>query len=248
MSVFRSIVFAAAISGLLVGLVVSVVQQFGTVPLIARGETYEKAEAKPAGYDHGPPGHSHGTVGHDQAAGESAGPGAWEPEAGFERNAYTFLFNVVERIGFALVLAGAVMLSGRHPTWREGFLWGLAGFVVFVLAPGIGLPPELPGIPAAPLGPRQLWWVATAICTASALWLIVFRRSPIWAAVAVALLVAPHLVGAPDLAGAVTEVPPQLSHRFVVSVLVTTLLSWTLLGTLTGYFGRRFLPHEARAA
>ena len=248
MSVFRSIVFAAAISGLLVGLAVSVVQQFGAVPLIARGETYERAEARPAGHDHGAPGHSHAATGHDHAADGGAATVAWEPQAGLERNAYTILFNVVERIGFALLLAGAVILSGRHPTWREGFLWGLAGFVVFVLAPGIGLPPELPGIPAAPLGPRQLWWVATACSTASALWLIVFRRSPLWSALAVVLLVAPHLAGAPELADVATEVPPQLSHRFVVSVLVTTLVSWTLLGALTGYFGRRFLSHESRSA
>ena len=245
---FRSLVFTAALSGLLVGLAISVLQIFGTVPLIARGETYEKASA-PA-HDHGAPGHSHAGTGRAAAPAATAPapePEGWEPADGLERNAYTLLFNVVERIGFALLLAGSLVLSGRTPSWREGFLWGLAGFAVFVLAPSIGLPPELPGIPAAPLGPRQLWWIATAASTAAALWLIVFRRSPVWAALAIVLLAAPHLIGAPGLDEVATAVPAQLSHRFVVAVLVTTLLSWSLLGALTGYFGGRFLPSRRPA-
>lgn len=245
MPVFRSIVFAAALSGLLVGLVTSCLQQFGTVPLIARGEAYEKAEPKPAPHGHGADGHTHGTAGTAPATAE---PDAWEPREGFERNALTVLFNILERIGFSLMLAGALVLAGRPLTWREGFLWGLAGFVVFVLAPGIGLPPELPGVPAAPLGPRQVWWIATACATAAGLGLIVFRPSPLAAAAGIGLIAAPHLVGAPELAGLTSEVPAALSHRFVVAVLLTTLLSWTLLGALTGYFGRRFMAVEDRRA
>ena len=76
-------------------------------------------------------------------------PPIWEPADGFERNAYTALFNVVDWIGFGLLLNGAIVLLRRPVTWREGFLWGLGAFVVFVIAPGLGLPPELPGIPAA---------------------------------------------------------------------------------------------------
>lgn len=248
MPVFRSIVFAAAISGLLVGLVVSVLQHLGTVPLIALGETYEKAPAAqahgPAGHDHAAPGHHHAPAGGAEPAGE-----AWEPRPGLERNAYTVLFNIVERIGFALMLAAALILSGRPLGWREGLLWGLSGYLVFVLAPGIGLRPELPGIPAAPLGPRQIWWVATAFCTAAGLWLILFKRHPAAACLAVALLAAPHLVGAPQIETGASAVPAGLSHRFVVAVFVTTLLSWSLLGALTGYFGRRFLrPPQGSAA
>lgn len=245
MPVFRSIVFAAAISGLLVGLVISVLQHLGTVPLIAQGETYEKAPAATAA--HGPAGHQHG--GAAPAAPADAAGEAWEPRPGLERNAYTILFNIVERIGFALMLAAALVLSGRPLGWREGFLWGLAGFLVFVLAPGIGLPPELPGIPAAPLGPRQIWWVATAFCTGAGLWLILFRPHPAAAILAVALLAAPHLVGAPQIDTSGSPVPAELSHRFVVAVFLTTLLSWSLLGALTGYFGRRFMaPAQDRPA
>ena len=43
MSTFRSIVFSSVIAGFIVGLIVTAVQQFGTVPLILKAEVYEKA-------------------------------------------------------------------------------------------------------------------------------------------------------------------------------------------------------------
>lgn len=226
MLTFRSIVFSSALAGLIVGSVVTVAQQFATVPLILNAEVYEQAEvgAAATAAEHE----------HDRAA------EAWEPADGLERNAFTALLNIVDWIGFGLMLIGLLVLLRRPVTWREGFLWGLGGFAVFVLAPGLGLPPELPGIPAASLGPRQIWWVATTLSTMIALWLIVFRREPVAAVVAIVLIAAPHLIGAPALDQVETNVPELLSHQFVVAVTLTTLLSWTLLGTLTGYFYQRF--------
>ncbi|SEQ12137.1 cobalt transporter subunit CbtA [Faunimonas pinastri] len=239
MNVFRSIVFSAVLSGLIVGIVVTALQQFGTVPLILQAEIYEKATDKAAPVAHSdaaavPHEHEHGDEG-------------WEPADGFERNAFTAAFNVIDWIGFGLLLNGAFVLFRRSATWREGFLWGLGGFAAIMLAPGLGLPPELPGIPAAPLGPRQIWWIGTALATAAGLGLIAFRRTPALAVVAVALIVAPHLIGAPQLADLHTEVPEALSHRFVVTVLVTSFVSWALLGALTGAFYRMFSRQEERA-
>ena len=45
MPVFRSIVFSAALAGLIVGAVISVAQFFGTVPLIQQSEVYERKAA-----------------------------------------------------------------------------------------------------------------------------------------------------------------------------------------------------------
>jgi cobalt transporter subunit CbtA len=225
-AIFRSIVFSAALAGLIVGLVITVVQQFGTVPLILKAEVYEKAA------DAAAPAHEHADE-------------AWEPSDGFERNAYTALFNIVDWVGFGLLLGGAFVLSRRPVGWREGLLWGLGGFAAFVLAPALGLPPELPGIPAAELGPRQVWWVGTAAATAAGLALIAFYRTPFAAAAAIALLVAPHLIGAPQLDAVETNVPESLSHRFIVAVTLTTLVSWALLGILTGFFYSRFSERHA---
>src|SRR5215472_17299136 len=157
MSVFRSIVFTAVVAGDLVGAAVTLVQLFGTVPLILKGEVYERA-AEPAAADAAPAAAAHEHADHEHPEHDAA----WEPKEGFERNAFTAGANVLIAIGFALVLAGIFALRARTVTWYEGLLWGLAGFIAFTVAPGLGLPPEVPGVPAAPLGERQVWWAATA--------------------------------------------------------------------------------------
>jgi cobalt transporter subunit CbtA len=231
MSVFRSIVFSAVAAGLVVGAIVTVVQQFGTVPLILKAEVYERiAEAASTSTSAGPSQHSE----HEHAA------AAWEPQDGLERNLYTAAANILTAIGFALLLGGFYALRGQPISWREGILWGLAGFAVFTIAPGLGIPPELPGIPTAPLGARQIWWIATAFATACGIGLFVLRKSVVAAVLAFCLIVTPHLVGAPQLAGVHTNVPEPLSHQFAVAVTLTSFLFWMLLGSLTSYAYRKF--------
>jgi len=234
MSVFRSIVFSAVVAGAIVGAVVTVAQQFGTVPLILKGEVYERAadEAAAQSAQPTPAAHEHGDHQHNDAA--------WEPKEGFERNAFTAAANILTAIGFALLLGGIFALRARSVTWYEGLLWGLSGFVVFTVAPGLGLPPELPGAPAAPLLARQLWWAATAAATAAGLALLFLRRSPWSAVLGLCLIALPHLIGAPQLEHAHTEVPEALSRQFVALVTLTSLLFWALLGSLTGIAYRRF--------
>ena len=236
MSVFRSIVFSAVVAGVVVGAAVTVAQLFSTVPLILKSEVYERggaaAVAKPD-----PSAHEHSD---QQHAEHGHGAAAWEPRDGLERNVFTAAANILTAVGFALLLAGIYALRGYPVTWYEGLLWGLGGFVVFTAAPGLGLPPELPGVPTAPLAARQIWWIATAAATALGLGLFVFRRSA-WAVVLGFCLIAlPHLIGAPRLAEMHTDVPAALSHQFVVAVTLTSFLFWVLLGSLTSVAYRRF--------
>ena len=232
MSVFRAIVFAAVVAGAVVGIVVTLAQHFGTVPLILKGEVYERAAEEAAPHSPAPATHEDGAHAHETAA--------WQPQEGFERNAFTAAANVLTAIGFALLLAGIFTLRGRTVTWYDGLLWGLCGFLVFTVAPGLGLPPELPGVPSAPLGMRQVWWVATAAATAGGLALLFLRRSP-WAAVlGLCLIAAPHAIGAPHLEHVHTDVPEALSRQFIAAVTLTSLLFWALLGSLTSICYRRF--------
>ena len=234
MPVFKSIVFSAALAGLMVGVVISVAQFFGTVPLIQNSEVYERkasAEAPPTGHEQAAAPHEH-----DKARSHDS---EWEPEDGFQRNAFTVAANILTAIGFALLLTGVYAIRGRPVTWREGLLWGLGGFVVFTAAPGLGLPPELPGMPVAELAARQTWWIATAAATAIGLCLLAFS-SAAWAAVlGLGLIALPHLIGAPLAPEFHSEVPAALSHRFIVMVTLTSLLFWALLGVSTSIaFGR----------
>jgi cobalt transporter subunit CbtA len=234
MSVFRSIVFSAALAGVICGAAITGAQMLGTIPLIQKGEVYErKADAAPPAAAE-PAAHAHTHVAEDHHH-----DAEWEPADGLQRNAFTTGANILTAIGFALLLAGIFALRGRPVTWREGLFWGIGGFVVFTAAPGLGLPPELPGMPVADLTMRQTWWIATACATAAGLGLLVFRQAS-WAAIlGLGLIILPHLIGAPQAPEAHTDVPEALSHSFVVAATLTSLLFWALLGTLTSIAFRR---------
>jgi cobalt transporter subunit CbtA len=235
MVVFRSIVFSAALAGLVVGAAVTAAQMVGTARLIQQGEVYERrAEAQPAssvaGHDHAS--RDHAPEAHDHGA-------EWEPADGLQRNAFTFGANILTAIGFGMLLTGIFALRGRPVEWREGLLWGLGGFLVFTVAPGLGLPPELPGMPVADLTLRQTWWIGTAAATAAGIGLLAFRREAWAAALGLGLIALPHLIGAPQAAEAHTDVPHALLHSFVVAATLTSLLFWALLGVITSIAFKR---------
>ncbi|KAA3449156.1 cobalt transporter [Mesorhizobium sp. SARCC-RB16n] len=254
MNLFRNVVFVAAIAGLVAGVVLACMQAYATVPLILKAEVYEKAGG---GHHHdhaAAPAASNDAMKAVPPAGNamsSAAPApadamapaedeGWAPADGFERFAFSVVANIVTGIGFALVLVAVSEFAGGVGNWRQGVFWGLAGFAVFTLAPGLGLQPELPAMPAADLLPRQIWWTATAAATAMGLGLIVFRRSLPLTILAVLLIVAPHMVGAPQPDSFETPIPEGLHHQFVVAVTLTNLVFWLVLGAVVGVVRGRF--------
>ncbi|MGE3306793.1 MAG: CbtA family protein [Rhizobiaceae bacterium] len=239
MTLFRNVFFVAVLSGLFGGVVLAALQSFTTVPLILQAETFENA---------GGGGH-HAVVSAEEAQPASpaeAAPAAeeeegWGPADGFERFAFNVMANVASGIGFALLLVAGSELLGGIAGWRRGLFWGFAGFAIFTLAPGLGLPPELPAMPAADLMDRQIWWVGTVIATAIGLALVVFRRDPVSAVIGVALIAAPHIIGAPQPVSHDSPIPPDLHQRFVVLVTLTNLAFWLSLGAAVGSLRQRFL-------
>lgn len=224
MTVFRNAVFLAAVAGILTGIVMTGLQLAFTVPLILKAETFENAMPadEPAATDEA------AATEHEHAE------EAWGPADGMERTFYTALANVVTGFGFALVVIAVSSFAGGIAGWRAGLLWGLAGFAVFTLAPGLGLPPELPAMPAGDLFARQVWWIGTAIATGAGLALIVFRRDLPLVVLGLALLVLPHVIGAPQPDSYESPIPEGLHHNFVVAVTVTNLVFWAVLGMAIG--------------
>lgn len=219
-SIFKPLLSAAALAGLLAGLLLTVVQQFHVEPLLLDAERYEQAA------EHLPP----------QQSGAHA---HWQPQAGIERSLYTGGANVVMAVGFALLLGALTMLRSAPLDGRSGLLWGAAGYVVFFIAPAISLPPEVPGAHASDLGARQLWWLIAALCTATGLAVAVFARG--WAVriLSVPLLIAPHLIGAPQPEVHGGTAPTELAQAFVVASAVANAVFWLALGGFFGFFHRR---------
>lgn len=251
MNAFRRLVFTAVLAGLFTGGLMTLAHHFGTSSIIARAEVFERTADQT---EHTPVvAHTHdhavastsSAMDHHSTAPRAVpetdhGPPApgWEPRDGLERTFYTALADMVTAIAFSLLLVAAFELRGGDVDWRTGLFWGLAGFATFTVAPGLGLPPEVPGTAAAPLHARQIWWAVTAAATAGGLGLLFLQCRPMWVLAGVVLLVAPHLYGAPQPAEYTHAAPEALAHEFVVIATVTSLLFWIVLGTLSGFVFR----------
>jgi cobalt transporter subunit CbtA len=221
--VFQRIFLTALIAGAVAGLFAAGVQRIKIIPLIEQAEVYEAGEA-------------HG-------GGARAGPAEpWRPRAGLERAVYTALADVLAGIGFAFLLTGAIALAslrGYVVNARRGILWGAAGFTAFALAPSLALPPLLPGMEAAELVQRQVWWIATATTTALGLGLIVFPRKLVYRVIGAGFLILPYAIGAPQPREIGGQVPAGLAAEFVVATILAAGLFWLLLGAVTGWLYHR---------
>jgi cobalt transporter subunit CbtA len=229
----KTLLSSGLIAGAVAGLVMALLQFWLIQPLIVQAERYETGELVLQVTDAAP---SKTTV---IAAEEPATVGNAHPDmvAGnsldVSRNFQTMLFLVLTWGGFGLLAsaAGAALPAvGRtqHVSW-PGI--ALIGFAAFCLAPALGLPPELPGMPAADLEARQVWWISTAIATCTGAGLIVLWHKPpaLLAALVIGLL--PHVVGAPTIGeNLAAVVPPELSALFSARVIGTNLVGWIVLG------------------
>ena len=240
-------IFANALfAGLIAGILVVVLQYLLTEPLILEAEEYESgAKVHFAGLAE--PG-----VMHDHSAGVAIEPGAAgamqaaaaeeEGESIAKRFSLAFAADLVVYVAWALIMSALVSIAvakGYKMTLQNGLLWGIAGFVAVHVAPGVGLAPELPGIPAADLQARQLWWIGTVLAAAAAMGLFAFVRSPLAIGVGVALLVIPHLVGAPQLEQFAGLAPPSLAGEYVARSYAVAFAGWSLLGLAMAWFWSR---------
>ncbi|MEK7246611.1 MAG: CbtA family protein [Pseudomonadota bacterium] len=227
----------ALAAGAVAGFLAWGAHQLRAVPLILQAETYEQAASSAAAAATAP-------IANAQAAHPDA-----HADNPLRRHALGFLTSALVGIGYAFILVGAIVLSGRTVDWRAGALWGLGGFVAFAAAPALGLPPELPGMSAAAVGPRQAWWLATALASAAGLAAVVFAQRIPWRAAGAVLIVLPHLVGAPRIAPESGLLPAELAAEFAVVALLTSAMFWLALGATAGHLlGRTEPSAEAERA
>lgn len=209
----RRVLTAALLAGLVAGLVVSLAQTALVLPLIHLAEYLETGGAMTA---YGAP-----------------GPLAIVLDDPL-RFAGTAAFNVMGGVAFALLTAAAMTAAGRPLGWLHGLAWGLAGWAVASLAPAISQPPLPPGSTFVDLEARQVWWLATVAVTALALALAVFAQAKPLKALGFALLLAPHLLGAPGTPEDVMAAP-FVARNFALASLASTLAFWLVLGGMLGH-------------
>jgi len=214
----------ALIAGLVAGLAVAALQQVTTTPLVLAAEVFEAAQ------------HAH-----DASSTEDEG---WKPAEGLQRSLATAAASVAVATGYALALLAAMLFSGAAIEPKRALAFAACGFAATGLATGLGLAPQLPGAAEADLVGRQIWWVATAAAAAAGLFALLRRDDAYAKLIGAALLVAPHLYGAPQPAAPESAVPAELAARFTATSLAVQALSWSLAGVLAGLIWRELARRD----
>lgn len=227
------VVLAVLLAGIAAGLVMGVIQHVRLTPLILEAEAFERA-GDPASHSHshvatGTDASQPAADGHDHDHGEG-----WAPQDGWQRTLATTVTAAMTGAGFGAMLAGLSLLTGLQITRRNGIIWGLCGFLAVTLAPAAGLPPELPGMAAADLFARQLWWVGTIAATAAGIYLVATQQRPLALVLAAVLILAPHAIGAPVAPHGEGIVPAELVARFVANSIAANAVFWCIIGLFMG--------------
>ena len=158
---FSRIIVSGLFAGALGGIIAGFLQWFFVQPVLLHSELYET-----------------GILTHFDDSSNSAHPDLEYIQP--IRDGLSLIFSMLIYTGYALILIAAMLLreqkSETNITFHQGIIWGVSGFFVVHLAPAISLPPEVPGVAAAELQLRQIWWFATTLLTAGGLWIIAFTK------------------------------------------------------------------------
>lgn len=221
---FSRLLTSALFAGAAAGLIAALLQLYFVQPVLLHAELYEGGELVHFG--------ASSTVSSQQDL------GGLDPV----RDGLSIVFTMLIYTGYAMVMLSLMSVAEARGTMingRTGLLWGVAGFVAMHLAPGFSLAPEVPGVAAADVNIRQFWWFATAGLAGVSMWLLAFGKGwTAWGAAA-ALLVAPHIYGAPAPAIFTGNVPTEIGALFASRALGVGFAAWVILGAFSGYFWSR---------
>ena len=221
---FKNLLFCAFATAIAASILFSLYQEFMVTPIILAAEVYEIPEA---------------------VSSEHTEP--WSPEDGLERSLYTLSANFLTAFAYALILLSAMALRDNiRPV--QGLLWGGAGYLAFFIAPALGLPPEIPGMEAAQLVGRQIWWLVSVTFTLGGLWLLAFGSFRL-KAVSLLLLAAPHILGAPQAEKHGFSHPDPVAvktlidlwHQFVLQTSLANALLWLIIGCVSAFLAARLI-------
>jgi cobalt transporter subunit CbtA len=217
---FARILTSALFAGAAAGVVAAILQFMFVQPVLLHAELYEAGDLV--------------HFGAEPVSAIQALPG-FEPT----RDLLSVMFTMLIYCGYALAVIALMSVAqerGAKITPTNGMIWGVAGFVAAHLAPGFSLAPEVPGVAAADVTLRQMWFFPTVAAAALAMWLLAFYRNAVGIAVAVVLLLAPHVIGAPEPDTFTGPVPTEIAALFASRALGVGLAVWVVLGALCAHF------------
>ena len=137
--------------------------------------------------------------------------------------------------GFAAVLAGIALLT-RNTAHRAQRLALGSGGLHFgqSCTRGWDYRRNCRACPRAILLARQIWWIGTIIATGIGIYLIAIKRQSWAIAVGIALIIAPHVIGAPQPPTHESGVPAGLAAEFAANSIAAAAAFWCVIGVFAG--------------
>jgi cobalt transporter subunit CbtA len=220
------IILSTLIAGLLAGLVMAGLQYVRLTPLIQAAEIYESPETEAIAEANKP---CVETMPGMKMCNDDGRP-SWKPDNGWQRTLLTTTASLLTGAGFAILMVGVSMLTNIAITKQNGMIWGICGFIAVSLAPSIGLPPELPGMPAADLHSRQIWWIGTILATGLAIYMWIKARDYWWQICAIIIAVIPQFFAPISTSKTEGNLPASLASEFAANSLAANLIMWLAIG------------------
>jgi cobalt transporter subunit CbtA len=220
---FKNIFVSAVVCGAIAGVLATAMQMLLVTPLLMEAELFETGQST-----------------HFIIDGSPESPmkhvNIWEDPY---RHLMTLFFNLVTFTGFGFILIAAMALfqkRGFSLSKAEGIVAGVSGFIVFQLAPSVGLPPELPGTISVAVGLKQAWWIITILSTTVGILLLFLGKYKVVSGAGIIFIIIPHLIGHPKLETYFGVAPPELAAEFASRALAVSLVTWIILGVISSQF------------
>ncbi|WP_394789244.1 CbtA family protein [Rhodoferax sp.] len=254
--IFQKLIWAGLAVAVVVGSVETGVQRLQAAPLILAAEVYEeqKAEAPAPADVLTASAHAEAAAHEHEHEHEHGGAPEWEPANGAERIGWTWVANVLHAFSMALLVFAVMGVwvyqrGAKLASLPLACLVAAAGGISFNLWPSLGLHAEVPGMEAAPLHARQLWWVLAMGSATLACAVLGFGRGAWRWIAAAALLALPFVVGAPELEGdALAGYSPeahaaleQLGKQFIWATSWVAASFWVTMGVASGLAFQRWV-------
>ena len=240
------IILSTIIAGLLAGFVMAGIQHVRLTPLILAAEVYESPETEAIAEASKPCVETMPGMKMCADEGHEHNPNAWQPEDGWQRTLSTTTASVLTGAGFAVLMLGVSLFTNISITKLNGLMWGVCGFIAVSLAPSFGLAPELPGMPAADLHSRQIWWVVTILATGTAIYFWLFAKDNWWRAAAILFAIAPQFFAPSSMEKTEGNLPASLAAEFASSSLAANFIMWLAIGYFVSVALDRFQKDIAK--
>lgn len=220
---FKNIFVSAVVCGAIAGVLATVMQMLLVTPLLLEAELFETGQSIHFIIDGSP----ESPIKHVNI---------WEDPY---RHLMTLCFNLVTFTGFGFILVAAIAFfqkRGFALNKAEGIVAGVSGFIIFQLAPSVGLPPELPGTISVAVGFKQTWWIITILSTTVGILLLFLGKYKTVSGAGIIFIIIPHLIGHPKLETYFGVAPPELAAEFASRALAVSLITWIILGVISSQF------------